>query len=632
MIDTVFASMTNEQFIFPNLLVTFMLLYGERMLIRCLSVRQTSQSLIRTSIWNALRLSHSSSKSEHDMNARLKAMALAKPLRLSLLGNPFHFTAFTDVQEQVFSLLPQISSGKKLLDDGKGRDLLCKARTGTGKTVAFLVPALQARIHAYNQLAHGQTTEPFRRYLEENDLMYLLERGDKAAVSELQRLFSRHCAGVLIISPTRELAMQIASEARKLVLNHKKLRVHELVGGISSKRQYLNWKKNTPDIVVATPGRLLDMLDDQSIRDAISRTQTLVLDEADMLLELGFRDKIQMIASMLPPVEERMSFMFSATMDPHIMEVAKTSLHPQHRVIDCIPPGEENVHVRIPQYVTTIPDQTRVLPFLLQLLEHDQMLYGNKSKVIIFTSTTALTSAMHKMLESITSSLPGQEKTSVLCLHGMLSQTLRSRVSQQFRAYESAPSILLTSDVSARGVDYPSVTRVIQLGVPCSKEMYVHRVGRTGRRGREGRADMLISPFESGFVAFQLHDIPLQPLSMEDHAKSMNELVASNEAQATFDASRVQTAMDHARYCVRETMDMRHLLNTVFNSYVAMRQLLRVSRLQILHPVQNWIRAVFGLEEKPTLSPQMMSVIHSKKRGSHERQTSKRPFSVRKRR
>ena len=214
----------------------------------------------------------------------------------------------------------------------------------------------------------------------------------------------------------------------------------------------------------------------------------------------------------------------------------------------------------------------------------------------------------------------------------MLSQTLRSRVSQQFRACESAPSILLTSDVSARGVDYPSVTRVIQLGVPCSKEMYVHRVGRTGRRGREGRADMLISPFESGFVAFQLHDIPLQPLSMEDHAKSMNELVASNEAKATFDASRVQTAMDHARYCVRETMDMKHLLNTVFNSYVAMRQLLRVSRLQILHPVQNWIRAVFGLEEKPTLSPQMMSVIHSKKRGPHERQTSKRPFPVRKRR
>ena len=83
-----------------------MLLHGERMLIRCLSVRQTSQSLIRTSIGNAFRLSHSSSKSEHDMNARLKAMALAKPLRLSLLGNPFHFTAFTDVQEQVFSLLP----------------------------------------------------------------------------------------------------------------------------------------------------------------------------------------------------------------------------------------------------------------------------------------------------------------------------------------------------------------------------------------------------------------------------------------------------------------------------------------------------------------------------------------------
>ena len=153
-----------------------------------------------------------------------------------------------------------------------------------------------------------------------------------------------------------------------------------------------------------------------------------------------------------------------------------------------------------------------------------------------------------------------------------------------------------------------------------------------GRRGREGRADMLISPFESGFVAFQLHDIPLQPLSIEDHAKSMNELVASSKAQATFDASRVQTAMERARHYVRETMDMRQLLNSAFNSYVAMRQLLRVSRLQILHPVQNWIRAVFGLEERPTLSPQMMSVIYSKKRGPQVRQPSKRPFPMRKRR
>lgn len=606
-----------------------MLLQGKRILIVCHTVQQTSQRLIRASICNAFRSFHSSTKKEYDINARLKAMELAKPLSLSLRGNPFNFTKFTDVQEQVFALLPQISSGNTILEDGKGRDLLCKARTGTGKTVAFLVPAVQARINAFNQLTHGQVTEPFRRYLEKNALLYLLERGGKTAVSELQRLFSRHCAGVLVISPTRELAMQIASEARKLVLNDKKLRVHELVGGISSKRQYMYWKNNTPDIVVATPGRLLDMLDEQSIRDAIGRTQTLVLDEADMLLELGFRDKIQMIASMLPPVEERMSFMFSATMDPHIMGIAKTSLHHQHRVIDCIPPGEDDVHVRIPQYITTIPDQTRVLPFLLQLLEHDQMLYGDKSKVIIFTSTTALTDAMHKMIKSIISTLPGQEKTNVLCLHGMLSQTVRSRVSQQFRACRSAPSILFTSDVSARGVDYPSVTRVIQLGVPCSKEMYVHRVGRTGRRGREGRADMLISPFESGFVTFQLHDIPLQSLSMEDHANSMNELVASNGAQATFDASAVQSAVEHARYHIRETMDMKHLLNTLFNSYVAMRQLLRVSRLQILHPVQNWIRAVFDLDEKPTLSPRMMGMIHSKNRGPQVHKSSKKPLPMR---
>ena len=549
------------------------------------------------------------------LDAQLREWQIAKPLRSALQGTPFHFSQLTDVQNRVLSLLPAIAEGENVLSDGKSRDVLCKARTGTGKTVAFLVPAIQARIHAVQQLEQGHASPSFRAFLERNGLLSLLEKRDRASVHELKRLFRRHSAGVLVVSPTRELAMQIANEAKKLVSQAKHLYVHTLVGGVSVIPQRKQWERYEPDIVVGTPGRLLDLMNNRSVRDAFSRTQTLVLDEADMLLELGFREDIQTIISGLPPVEERTTFLFSATMDRSIMGIAEASLHEQYRLIDCIPPGEDQVHKRIPQYVTTIQDPSELVPYVMQLLAQDQRIHGNRSKVMIFTSTTKLTDMMYHMIHMLAPTLPGSSDTRVFGLHSLLSQARRSKISQEFRHSDAKPSVLLTSDVSARGVDYPSVTRVIQLGVPPSKEMYVHRVGRTGRRGRDGRADLVVTDFESAFVAFQLNEMPLQPLALTD------------EPEPELDQDALRTSIAHAQERLRQNKEgVRDVFSGLFGYYISNQHALRVPPAHILHSVQRWIQGVLALPTAPEPNRSIMHMVHasSTKFGSGPR-PAKRP-------
>ncbi|CEH19528.1 dead-domain-containing protein [Ceraceosorus bombacis] len=447
----------------------------------------------------------------------------------ALTVKPFGYVDMSDVQREVLHLLPKLADVKSgEMEDGKGRDLLVKAKTGTGKTLAFMVPAVESRINAIHDVERGIFNQPFSEMLKRHRPDFDFSSLDKHGRKALVRQYVANTVGTLVISPTRELATQIANEAIKLHHFHEGYECRLLVGGASRHMQLKDWRRGRPDVVVATPGRLLDLLqEDEMVRDAISATQTFILDEADTLLDMGFRDDIAKIREYLPPREQRTNFLFSATVSKEIRKLTHSLLEKSHRFIDTVPEGEENVHQNIPQFATEAPSGMDQMVHLVNLVAHDQIVNAGKSKVIIFAPTTKLTEFISELLlsKSVKSLLPCGTSTFMNVIHSGKDQDKRFRVSSQFRSYKNGAAVLVTSDVSARGVDYPGTTRVIQISVPPGADNYIHRVGRTGRAGADGRGDIILAPCEKPFLTGVLSKLaPVQELAFSDFQQELQDL------------------------------------------------------------------------------------------------------------
>lgn len=543
----------------------------------------------------------------------LREKGLSEPLISALTTQPFFFQKLSEVQQQVFHLLPELSKSEVGLPDGRGRDMLCKARTGTGKTIAFLVPALQARLNTLQEVKSGMKDE----FLDELDpqspiLKKLPPPGNKRRGAMLADEYARSYAGTLIIAPTRELAHQIGEEAKKLLSRQSERRVHIWVGGEKAVEQKKKWRRLSRDVVVATPGRLLDFLKNDEFCVAMKRVETVILDEADMLLELGFRDDIRAIMSYLPSPEQRRTFLFSATMNKEVEAIAHSTLHENHRYIDCVPPGEDKVPRLVPQLFSVLNQPHDVWPHLLRLIAHDQLLHGKSSKIMLFAPTTKTTDLVYQVLKKLAPSLPAMLRTQIFCMHSHLSQSARSRISGKFRRCNDSPNIMVTSDVSARGVDYPSVTRVIQLGLPISKEMYVHRVGRTGRRNLGGRADLVLTDFETAFTTFELHDLAVKPLEIPAFADEVLSLAESEDSadstarQSPFAHPVLQRLSDKAMLeAIQEALStvdentVHDIFENLFGHYYALRQVLRTTNAEVLVAVQNIVMGITGITTRP---------------------------------
>ncbi|GBE87445.1 P-loop containing nucleoside triphosphate hydrolase protein [Sparassis latifolia] len=432
---------------------------------------------------------------------------------------PFQLKHMTPVQTAVLSLLPQLSEPwAKVKDIPEGekrtpRDLLVKARTGTGKTLAFLVPAIEARQKSID--AHGKQA--------------VIDAGlttDRSLELRAKRIFSRENVGTLIISPTRELATQIANEAIRLSHHHEGFEVRLFTGGNSKKMQMRDWMRGRRDIVVCTPGRLRDLLaSEPTIEKGIAATQMLILDEADTLLDMGFREDIEAIMEYIPSSPERQTFLFSATVSTEIRQIARKTLAKEHLFINCVEDNASPVHAHIPQYHTVLPNAAAQIPHVLRLLAHDQLTNPGRAKSIIFLPTTKMTQLYASFLRQLLKVLPTGRKTTIYEMHSKRQQSSRDNVSEAFRRDNTGSAILVSSDVSARGVDYPGVTRIIQIGIPGGTDQYIHRVGRTGRAGStSGRADLVLLPWEVGFVSWLLTDIPLKPLTTNELKNQVTEL------------------------------------------------------------------------------------------------------------
>ncbi|CAJ2509640.1 Uu.00g146660.m01.CDS01 [Anthostomella pinea] len=344
-------------------------------------------------------------------------------------------------------------------------DVLAQAKTGTGKTIAFLLPAIQ------NLINRQQTPA--------------------ANVS------------LLVISPTRELAMQIADEATALLQRMPRYKVCIAIGGTNKDSEERRILKGC-DILIGTPGRLYDHLGSPSspVAGKLQYLNTLVLDEADRLLDMGFLDSLKKIIRCLPDknVRPRQGMLFSATVPDHVQKVAHLALSQNYKFISTIPEGEMNTHERVAQQLVVVPNFSDMAAALLGALRQERARAGaDTSKVIVFAPTAGLVDFYTDILQQS----PGMPK--ILSLHARMTQSKRSKITEEFRQARSG--VLIATDVIARGMDFPLVTNVFQVGLPSDKESYVHRLGRTARAGAEGRGTFIITSHETFFSKWTLKDV-----------------------------------------------------------------------------------------------------------------------------
>lgn len=299
---------------------------------------------------------------------------------------------------------------------------------------------------------------------------------------------------VLVICPTRELACQAATEARTLAKYHPSIGVQVVIGGTRLALEQKRMQANPCQILVATPGRLKDHIENTAgFATRLMGVKVLVLDEADHLLDMGFRKDIERIIAAVP--KERQTLLFSATVPPEVRQICHIALKKDHEFINTVQDTEEtHAQVRQTHLVAPLDKQFSLLYALLK----DHIADDPDYKVLVFCTTAMVTKLVADLL--------GELNLNVREIHSRKPQSYRTRVSDEFR--KSKGLILVTSDVSARGVDYPDVTLVIQVGVPSDKAQYIHRLGRTGRKGKEGQGILLLAPWEEFFLS-TLRDLPI---------------------------------------------------------------------------------------------------------------------------
>ena len=366
------------------------------------------------------------------MSKTFAEFSLHETLQQALEG--LGFTTPTPVQEQS---IPAALEGK---------DLLVSSQTGSGKTAAFLLPTL-------NNLAGQETFVPFKERMK--------------AVTQ---------PNILVISPTRELAQQVSQDAIAFVRHMKGVRIAAIMGGMPFAKQIQQLKG--AQVVVATPGRLLDLVNRRQIK--LDQVDALIVDEADRMLDLGFSEDLEAISELA--ANRKQTLMFSATFADRIIRLAACMMKDPMRI------AIETGH-------STNTDITQTLHWT-DGFEHKKKLLThwlsdeNLDQAVVFASTQEDTDMLAEEL--------AEAGHSVVALHGAMPQTVRNRRLRSIR--EGRAKILVATDVAARGLDVPTISHVINFGLPMKNEDYVHRIGRTGRAGRTGQAITLATYRERGKI------------------------------------------------------------------------------------------------------------------------------------
>lgn len=301
-----------------------------------------------------------------------------------------------------------------------GKDIVGKSKTGTGKTAAFAVPIIEKTIPG-------------------------------------------NAASALIVVPTRELASQVKEEIASIAIGSH-IKAIAVFGGQNVHRQ-IDLLQRGPEIIVGTPGRLLDLISRGALN--FKRARFLVLDEADKMFDMGFRDDVERIISFLP--RERQTMLFSATMPEGILQLIDRHLSQDRAVFDL---STDNSPVQEVEQFYVMVDKRRKVDALRRVL------LSGKSKTLVFCRTKRTVDWLERQLS--------RRGVKALAIHGDKPQKARNRIIEDFK--RSRDAVLIATDIVARGIHVDDIGNVINFDFPEEKEAYIHRIGRTARQGRKGRA------------------------------------------------------------------------------------------------------------------------------------------------
>ncbi|MCU0761832.1 MAG: DEAD/DEAH box helicase [Hydrogenophaga sp.] len=359
---------------------------------------------------------------------------------------------------------------KAMLAQGEQRfaDLMVSSQTGSGKTAAFLLPVLHTLLQQRADAAVREREERERLTAEALARGEAPPKAPKRKDPTSPRNFKAATPGALILCPTRELAQQVANDAIDLVRHCRGLRIANVVGGMPYQLQIA--RLQNADLVVATPGRLLDLQRSQQLK--LDQVQFLVVDEADRMLDLGFADDLEEVNVLT--AQRRQTMMFSATFAPRIQQLAMRVMHDGGKHVQKVQidsPQEQHANIKQVLFWADHAEHKR------KLLDH-WLRDTSINQAVVFCSTQIECDGLATDLQ--------QAGFAAVALHGALSQGIRNRRLMALR--NGQVQFLVATDVAARGIDVPTITHVFNFGLPMKAEDYTHRIGRTGRAGRDGLA------------------------------------------------------------------------------------------------------------------------------------------------
>ena len=530
-----------------------------------------------------------------------------------------------------------------------GSDVLARARTGTGKTLAFLVPGIQSALRSGRMPGrHG----------------YSVTNEDGSQ--------QRGGIAMLILSPTRELAAQIHNQAQALTSSHtnsgedptnKYPMVSQVMYGGSSRNNDLKkLQSNTPFILVATPGRLIDHMQNTHVNgtpfsEMIGNVSVLVLDEADRCLDMGFRNDMEWILNVMGRyrmkqeekeralMEERQTLLFSATFGKDIRSIMDKCMRNDYVTVDCVHDVDPTTHTNqsVTQTFVTLPpprqrvdistmnatnspsvttssyedvNQYRWISGLVDIISDIVHVRNpDEFKVVVFFPTTAMCQFFSHVFTNV-------YKIPVIELHSKKSQSNRTFTSKLFRQVEKG--VLFTTDVSARGVDYPNVSHVIQFGSAESRETYIHRLGRTGRAGKKGQGIIIVGGKgeERAFIRQELRGLEVHrdetyqsSLLGDIVAKEGDEGGGINGAKRRNDINA--TRLQKIRSSIRDNTnaDLRNMAQATYRSllgyYVSRMRLIGANHKAEVVEYVNSLAVEMGFEngKMPSITPKVVNNI-----------------------
>lgn len=391
----------------------------------------------------------------------------------------------------------------------------------------------------------------------------------------------------IVLSPTRELAEQIANEARQVTRNTG-LVVQSAVGGTMKREMLQRTQRQGCHILVATPGRLNDLLSDPRSGIRAPNLAALVLDEADRMLDVGFEKELHDIIAQLPSDKPRQTMLVSATIPDNVIRLARAMVRPDDfEFVQTIPENESLTHDRVPQHLVPVSSWNNMFPSLFELIDREAAKAetdpaGKPFKAIVYLNTTSMVQLSGELTFQRRREKLGAHDLRCYAIHSGLSQHARQRTADNFKTTRSG--VLFSSDVTARGMDFPNVTHVIQLDVPRERETYIHRLGRTGRQNKEGEGWILVPQASLSTARKTLRGLPIK------------ENTSLSSAEVKHDAEELPQYHEQT-LSLFKTLDSGLLRETYRSMFGAAHD-----KRATAEDVNNWAVVGWGLDAPPAVS------------------------------